>query len=78
MLDAQIWTTGVTTMSVGMGIVFSFLVILIFAIMIMARCVALIDKLFPPVVEETKTAKKIKTSDDSEVAVAIAAAIAQG
>lgn len=77
MLDAQLWTTGSTTMLVGMGIVFMFLVILIFAIMIAAKCISAIDKLFPPVVEEVKTTKKAKTSDDSEIAIAIAAALAR-
>ena len=32
MLNPEVWITGGTTMAVGMGIVFSFLVILVFAI----------------------------------------------
>ena len=76
MLDASVWTTGLTTMVVGMGIVFSFLVILIFAINIMVKCVEIVNKLCPLPVEEPKTNKKTK-SDDSEIAVAIAIAAAQ-
>jgi len=77
MLDASLWTTGLTSMSVGMGIVFSFLVILIFAIMIMTKCIAYINKICPVVVPEVKTAKKVSATDDSEVALAIAIAMAQ-
>ena len=77
MLDASIWTTGLTTMVVGMGIVFSFLVILIFAINIMVKCVEVVNKLCPLPVEEPKTNKKAAKTDDSEVAVAIAVAMAQ-
>ena len=76
MLDASTWTTGLTTMVVGMGIVFSFLVILVFAINIMVKCVEIVNKLCPLPVEEPKTVKKT-TSDDSEIAIAIAVAMAQ-
>ena len=71
MLDASLWTTGLTTMVVGMGIVFSFLVILVFAINIMVQCVKVVNKLCPIQVPEVKTAKKT-SSDDSEIALAIA------
>ena len=77
MLDASIWATGLTTMVVGMGIVFSFLVILVFAINIMVKCVEVVNKLCPLPVEETKTAKKSAKSDDTEIAIAVAVAMAQ-
>jgi sodium pump decarboxylase gamma subunit len=67
-------TQGAVVMAVGMGIVFSFLTILVFAIMIMARCVAFIEKIWPSPTEEVKTTKKTKTSDDTEIAIAIAVA----
>ena len=73
MLDMQLWAQGSTTLLIGMGIVFTFLVILIFAIMISAKVVTLIDRLFPPLKEETKSSKKSST-DESEVALAIAVA----
>lgn len=78
MLDANIWIQGLTTMLVGMGIVFTFLVILVFAIFILAKCVAVIDKICPVAVPVAKIVKKTSSSDDSEVAVAIAVAMAQG
>ena len=76
MLEASTWSTGLTTMVVGMGIVFSFLVILVFAINIMVKCVEVVNKLCPLPIEEPKTNKKTKT-DDSEIAIAIAVAMAQ-
>ena len=77
MLEESLWATGLTTMVVGMGIVFSFLVILVFAINIMVKCVEVVNKWFPLPVEEPKTSKKTAKSDDSEVAIAIAVAMAQ-
>ena len=77
MLDASLWATGLTTMVVGMGIVFSFLVILVFAINIMVKCVEVVNKLCPLPVEAEKTTKKSAKTDDSEVAIAIAVAMAQ-
>ena len=50
----------------------------IFAIMIMTKCVAFINKLCPVVVPEVKSAKKVSATDDSEVAIALAVAMAQG
>jgi len=76
MLEASTWATGLTTMVVGMGIVFSFLIILIFAINIMVKCVEVVNKLCPLPVEETKTTKKT-SSDDSAIALAIAVAASQ-
>ena len=73
MLDMQLWAQGSTTLLIGMGIVFTFLVILIFAIMISAKVVTLIDRLFPPLKEEIKPSKKSST-DEWEVALAIAVA----
>ena len=72
MLDTSLWATGLTTMVVGMGIVFSFLIILVFAINIMVKCVEIVNKLCPLPTEEPKTTKNV--SDDSAVALAIAVA----
>jgi sodium pump decarboxylase gamma subunit len=64
---------GLALMSVGMGTVFSFLVILWISVTIMGKVVAQLNKLFP---EEVKTAPvAVKSaSQDVEVAIAIAAA----
>lgn len=75
MLNPELWIEGGTTMAVGMGIVFSFLVILVFAIMIMAKVVAFINKICPLPVVEAK-APKVKSNDEAEIALAIAIASA--
>ena len=77
MLNPELWIQGGTTMAVGMGIVFSFLVILVFAMLIMSNVVAWLNKVCPLPVAEVKQVKKA-TTDDSEVAIAIAVAMAQG
>ena len=59
MLNPEVWVTGGTTMAVGMGIVFSFLVIMVFAMLIMANVVAWLNKVCPLPVAEAKTAKKV-------------------
>ena len=77
MLNPELWIQGGTTMAVGMGIVFSFLVILVFSMLIMSNVVAWLNKVCPLPVAEVKQVKKA-TTDDSEIAVAIAVAMAQG
>ena len=76
MLDGNLWATGLTTMLVGMGIVFSFLVILVFAINIMVKCVEIVNKLCPLPVEAPKAVKKTGTND-TEIALAVAVAVSQ-
>ena len=77
MLNPDLWAQGGTTMLVGMGIVFSFLVILVFAIMVLAKCVQFIDKICPVIEDAPKKVANKATSDDSEVALAIALVKAQ-
>ena len=77
MLNPEVWIQGGTTMAVGMGIVFSFLVILVFSMLIMSNVVAWLNKVCPLPVAEVKQVKKA-TADDSEVAIAIAVAMTQG
>lgn len=77
MLNPELWAQGGVTMVVGMGIVFSFLVILVFSMHIMSNVVAWLNKVCPLPVKEVKQTKKAST-DDSEIAVAIAVAMSQG
>ena len=64
---------GIVLMSVGMGTVFSFLVILLFAVLIMGNIVSYLNKLFPEQIK--KTSEKIQNvCDDTAIAIAIAAA----
>lgn len=64
---------GLILMSVGMGTVFSFLIILWFAVMMMSKVVLYLNKIFPEAVKETAAPVKA-ANNDVEIAVAIAAA----
>ena len=67
---------GLATMLIGMGVVFSFLILTIFSMLIMSKIVGYLNKIFPEAVTETAGVKKnATTSDDSEVAAAIVAAM---
>lgn len=62
-------------MFIGMGIVFSFLVIMIFAMNIGCKVIQILNKYFPEEIKETTPNKKKKqTTDDTEIAIAIALA----
>lgn len=64
---------GLILMCVGMGTVFSFLVILLFAVLCMSKVVLNLNKIFPEqVVAAAKPVKSV--SNDIETAIAIAAA----
>lgn len=64
---------GLTTMATGMTTVFSFLIILWFAVSMMGKFVGYLNKIFPEKTVTVKTAVKQVTAD-VEVAIAIAAA----
>ena len=67
---------GLVIMLTGMGVVFSFLIILIFSMLIMANVVKLLNKIFPEAVPEQKNAKpKRQGKDEEEIAIAIAVAV---
>ena len=64
---------GIATMAVGMGTVFSFLIILWAVVAFLGVVVGYLNKLFPAEVQPVKTAVKT-AAGDLEVAIAIAAA----
>lgn len=70
---------GMILLGIGMGVVFSFLCILVFSMNGMSMVVRLLNKLFPEEVEvvEKKGARK-NVAEDAAIAVAIAVAKAQG
>ena len=76
MIDISVLEEGFAIMCTGMGVVFSFLVILIFSMHIMSTAVRNLNKLFPEAVPEQKVSKqKRHGKDDEEIAIAIAVAI---
>lgn len=70
---------GSVLLGIGMGVVFSFLCIMVFAMKGMSIIVKWLNQLFPEEVEvvEKNSAKK-NVSEDEAIAVAIAVARAQG
>ena len=74
-LSPDVWAQGATVMAIGMGIVFSFLCVLVIAMLIMSKAVAWLNTICPEVVAEVKQIKKSATNDDSTIALVIAAAM---
>lgn len=70
----EILSEGLVMMCIGMGTVLLFLCTLIIAMNVMSVVVGQLNKWFPEAVVNVKPAP-VRTTDDSEVAVAIAAAV---
>jgi sodium pump decarboxylase gamma subunit len=66
---------GLLVMCIGMGIVITFLVIMVFAIEIMHKIIEKLNVIFPPEVKEEvkKVAKAKRPTDEEQIAIAIAA-----
>lgn len=66
---------GMIILFIGMGVVFSFLIIMVWAMNIMSAVIKKINNIFPEEIpDENKYSKKNKISSDSEIALAIALA----
>ena len=65
--------TGLALLAMGMGTVFSFLIILIITMIVTYKVLGIINKIFPEAVPETAPVKKNSATDDVEIAIAIAA-----
>ena len=70
---------GLVLLGIGMGVVFGFLCVIVFAMNGMSLVVQWLNKLFPEAVEvvEKKGARK-NVAEDEAIAIAIAVAKAQG
>ena len=66
---------GLSAMLIGMGTVLSFLCLMIISMFIMSKVVRKLNEIFPEAVPATANVKKTVSSDDSEVAAAIVAAM---
>ena len=73
-MNIELFKEGCLIMFIGMGTVFAFLTIMIYAIQIMTKIIKVINKFSPEVLPEAKVVKK-KSNDDTEVAIAIACAM---
>ena len=71
--NISLFVDGMIIMLIGMGFVFLFLVIMVYAMNIMAFIIKKINTIFPEEIpNENKYSKKNKISSDSEIALAIA------
>ena len=77
-MNIELWKDGLLLMVIGMGFVFFFLAIMIGVMFINAKIISFLCKYFPEAVEEEQTTSKKKTAvnNDSEIALAIACALA--
>ena len=67
---------GLSAMLIGMGTVLSFLCLMIISMFIMSKIVRKLNEIFPEAVTANAGPKKaVPSSDESEIAAAIAAAI---
>ena len=73
----EIFNEGLAVMLIGMGTVFIFLCIMIFAMNCMSKAVAKINTIWPETVPKVAGSAKKKSAkgDDSEIAAAIIAAM---
>lgn len=77
-MSSENWILGFTLMGIGMGTVLAFLCVLIGSMRIMSAIVLYLNKIFPEKVETIqKAVKKVVSSDDEAIAVALAAVIAR-
>lgn len=74
-MDVTLLKEGTIIMAIGMGTVFFFLVIMIAVMSLNEIVLKFVGKYFPEEVPEAKTSKKVETSKDDEIALAIACAI---
>lgn len=77
-MSSENWILGFTLMGIGMGTVLAFLCVLIGSMRIMSAIVMYLNKIFPEKVETVqKAVKKVVSSDDEAIAVALAAVMAR-
>ena len=66
---------GLSAMLIGMGTVLSFLCLMIISMFIMSKVVRKLNEIFPEAVPQGVSVKKTASTDDSEIAAAIVAAM---
>lgn len=72
------WLVGLELLILGMGFVLAFLCILVGAMYIMSMFVGYLNKVFPEAVEVVeRKSKKVTSSDDDLIAIALAAIVSK-
>ena len=78
-MNTELFSEGCLIMCIGMGFVFFFLCAMIFVMNFSAIVLKWIAKFMPEeIIEEKTVKKKVTKADDTEIAIAIACAIAEG
>ncbi len=75
-MDLTLLKDGVFVMVIGMGTVFIFLTIMIFAMNINSKILQIVNKYFPEEIPEEKKPRKNTSKDEEAIALAIACAFA--
>ena len=75
----EVLVQGLTAMALGMGVVLSFLIMLIVSMCVMSSVVGYLNKLFPEAIPAPAKAKKSTSAgkEDEQVALAIAVALSR-
>ena len=74
-MNSELWIQGLVAMCIGMGTVLSFLCLMIIMMHIMSSVVRKLNQIFPEVIPQPAGVKKISSSNDEEIAVAILSAM---
>ncbi len=74
-MNSELWIQGLVAMGIGMGTVLSFLCLMIVSMHVMSAIVRKLNQRFPEAIPQPAGAKKVSTSNDEEIAVAILSAI---
>ena len=75
-MDIELLKAGCILMLIGMGTVYFFILIMIWAMNITASVIKYVNKIFPEEIPEEKNiSRKNKNSDNEEIALAIACAV---
>lgn len=73
-MNSELFAKSVELMVIGMGMTFSFLILLVFMLKALAWAVQMLNKIFPEVQETAKPAITANTQDDTKIKIAIALA----
>ena len=75
-MNSELWIQGLVAMCIGMGTVLSFLCLMIVAMTAMSAVVRKLNQIFPEAVPQVASGtKKVSSSNDEEIAVAIISAM---
>jgi len=78
-MNTELFSEGCLIMCIGMGFVFFFLCAMIWVMNFSAVVLKWVAKFMPEeIIEEKSVKKKVTKADDTEIAIAIACAVAEG